>query len=178
MKIKSIKRTRLITERLFPELYQETHADFLNKHNMLLPTYDQIKRNYQYPDDVRLLWKDMYIDIETEDTLYSITIKAGFLTDFGSVPKWARSVVPYDDLRYIVGYLVHDGMFGCNLGFKEANELLYAILDYYGVTWRKRQYVDKAVSWFGKSAYNQTQMAITYNKQFFKMNKSNTIVKL
>ena len=169
MKVLNITHSRLQVERIFPDLYGEICEEFLQKDGIMLPTYKSIQKNYQYPDDVRVIMKDLIVNIETETEKITAILKRGMLTDFGSVPKKARSIVPYDDLKYIIAYLTHDGWFGANKGFTFGNKLLREMLRRSGVTWRKLQYVFYPVQWFGKGAYNQSQYQKARERQFIEI---------
>jgi hypothetical protein len=172
MKVLKVTHSRLQVERIFPELYQEIHDEFLQHDGFQLPTYGAIKKNYQYPDDVRVLLKDLKIQIETDTEIIDVLLKRGMLTDFGSVPKKARSIVPYDDIKYIIAYLTHDGWFGANKGFTFGNNLLREMLRYKGVAWRKLQYVFYPVQWFGKKAYKKSQYQKARERQFIEITRT------
>ena len=166
MQIVNITHSRLLIERLFPETHKETCKYFLDEHNIQLPTYKSIKAHSIYPDDVRVILKDFATRIETKTEFIDILFKRGGLTDFGSVPKKARGVVPYDGLKYIVGYLAHDCLFASSAGFNFSNDLLKEILRYNGVTFRKLNYVFYAVQWGAKDAYTPSQYVGSRSKQF------------
>ena len=166
MKVLNITHGRLKIERVFEDLYTEIHRDFLDNNDVLLPTFQDIQRNYQYPDDVRILLEDLVINVETDTENITIELKKGFMTDFGSVPKIARGIVPYDDIKYIIAYLAHDGFFGGNYGFTFSNCLLREMLRWKDVAWRKLNYVYYAVKMFGSGAYKKNQYQLQKERRF------------
>jgi hypothetical protein len=166
MKVLKITHSRLKIERVFKDLYPEIHREFLDENDILLPTFEDIQRNFQHPDDVRILLEDIVINIETDTENICVKLKKGFMTDFGSVPKIARGIVPYDDIKYIIAYLAHDGFFGGNYGFTHGNVLLREMLRYKKVAWRKLNYVYYAVKMFGVDAYKKTQYQLQKEKRF------------
>jgi hypothetical protein len=169
MRVTNLSHSRLQVERIFPDLYEEMCKEFFETDDILLPTYKTIELNYQNPDDLRMLLKDLTILIETDEENITVNLKRGWFTDFGSVPKQLRSVIPYDDINYIIGYLVHDGWFGSKKGFTFGNELLREILRFKGVAWRKIHYVYYAVQLLGKSAYTGNELQKARESKFIEI---------
>ena len=88
-----------------------------------------------------------------------ITLKKGFKTDLGSVPKFAQAWIDRAN-NNLLPFLLHDGGYTYG-GFCRASwdSLLYDALRLKGMGWFKAQAVHKAVSWFGESNFdNATPM--------------------
>lgn len=98
----------------------------------------------------------------SSDFSTKITVKSGFLTDMGSVPQFLRNLFPYVGNQYLAScYLIHDALYAtqgsCHDLSKEfVDELLYFMIRVFPTEisdW-KAWCIFKAVSWFGKSAWN------------------------
>jgi hypothetical protein len=168
MKVHSIIHGRLIDERVFKDEYDAIKWEYSDEEKQL-PEFKDLKEFYQHPDMVRVLNRDFWCQIETSAERIEVRLKRGFMNDYGSIPKWARSVIPHDGIKYIVAFLVHDAFFGGNYGFTFSNSLLYEMLKEMGVPWRKRQYVHKAVQWFGKSAYKKPDSRVKEERKWFEI---------
>lgn len=83
-----------------------------------------------------------------------VTVPAGFVTDFASIPRMFWNILPpwgkYGKAAIVHDYLYQTGLYPkkrCDLIFLEAMELL-------GVNWFVRNTMYQAVNWFGFVAWN------------------------
>jgi len=85
-----------------------------------------------------VLAADVLVLCPTKTPAYSTTVPTGFKTDFGSVPKFARSIITNVGV-YDSAYLLHDWCFstlynGPEISFTQANKMLRANLRYLGMS--------------------------------------------
>jgi hypothetical protein len=85
-------------------------------------------------------------------------IEPGFLTDFGSIPSIARSIVSPSD-QSLMGFLGHDFLYGDNnptdFTKAEADEFLFILALTNGQDYTKAWMTRKAVAWFGSRNYKR-----------------------
>lgn len=104
------------------------------------------------------LYTDVDVKIIYKEKTYNFTIPKGFVTDFGSVPKffrgWISNVCVYDK-----AWIAHDFFYSklCELSITrdEADCILRSILAFLGMNYTDRFYVYFAVKFFGKSRWKK-----------------------
>lgn len=81
----------------------------------------------------------------------TLLIKRGFLTDGGSIPQFAWSIVGHPlQGKSVVGFVGHDGLYASELLTRaEADAILLELLARQGVSWLKRQIFWACVKAFG-----------------------------
>lgn len=92
---------------------------------------------------------------ENDRVKWNMTLPAGFITDFGSIPRIGRRLwTPTGP--YMTAYLVHDGLYAGELVNRaEADYILLELLEEYGACWvdRNTQYsavrVGGGLVWLG-----------------------------
>jgi hypothetical protein len=117
------------------------------------PLYTDESSGQDTPDFV--LAGDVLVMCPRETPAYVTTIPTGFSTDFGSVPKLARSIITNVSV-YDRAYLLHDWMYstlynGPAVSFTKVNRMLRANLRYLGMSYFDAYLVFWAVELFGKS---------------------------
>lgn len=98
----------------------------------------------------------------TEPLLYqssiagAITVPAGFITDFASIPRAAWSILDPEDPVILYPSVVHDYLYseGYKLGTRErADRVLREAMEVCGAAAWQRESVYRAVRWFGASRW-------------------------
>lgn len=170
MKVIRFDHGSLITERLFESKYDSLCKKVFEQDDFLLPTYKSIRMNYQYPDEVRMLYEDTFIEVETETEIIRAELGHLWFTDFGSVPRILRSFADNDG-KALWCWILHDAMFGINAGFTFSNEVLRAFLEFvgYGVIVRNAVYSGVQYTTEAKKAYRQTQYQRSGNQKFINL---------
>jgi hypothetical protein len=97
--------------------------------------------------------EDLRIIVKLDVGILLITLKKGFETDLGSIPKFAQSWIDRANDN-IIPFLLHDfGYVYGGFGQETWDNLLYQCLRLKGMGWFKAKMVHKAVSWFGGSHF-------------------------
>lgn len=118
----------LDVRRLFPETYERTRAQFAAE-GIDLPPAGYLR--FHERRDWWLLLDDFIVRVkmvdESADRVY--VFHRGHVTDFASVPYWARGVVNNTDLHVLAAALVHDAMFaGWLEPYRTANRIFRQII--------------------------------------------------
>lgn len=75
---------------------------------------------------------------DNKENLFTITVPKGFVTDFGTVPKWAQCMINPKG-NGTLAYIVHDWLCITNIySRRTADNLLYSALEYCDVSFNKR----------------------------------------
>lgn len=94
-------------------------------------------------------------------------IKAGYVTDFASIPSFARGFINENDSKIIIAALIHDINFGLKFQtFDFSNTLFRMMMKYYKMGVIKRNIAYNSVKWFGKSHYGGTQKQINKRREY------------
>lgn len=92
-----------------------------------------------------VLVKDWHITFKNKRITLEITIKAGFITDGGSIPWWYRWRLSPTG-KFLVAFLVHDILYASEyLSRSEADWILLEMIDELGGYWGIRNLVWMAV---------------------------------
>lgn len=99
----------------------------------------------------------------------TITVPAGFITDFASIPKFAWSIIGGPWGKYGKAAVIHDYLFATQQrSWKETNQIFLEGMKVLGVSWMKRTtmyslvMVFSWVSWFrAKKKYQATLKEMT-----------------
>lgn len=89
---------------------------------------------------------------------FGIRIPSNFQSDLGSVPPWARSIVPTIGSRLTEAYLVHDWLYrdkAKGVNRKTADKILYKMMKIAGVPMWRRYSIYYMVRMFGKKAWKK-----------------------
>jgi hypothetical protein len=117
-----------------------------------------------------VLTRDWGARVRTKSFNFRMDVCRGFITDFGSIPKfWLWRVNPYGS--GIVGFLPHDIGYGTHIKISSENIrsdydlLLYELLDQQtNFIWSKKQSIYRAVQAGGYFAYNKPDDIIERNR--------------
>lgn len=143
--------------------------------NLLIETpsaqIECLRRKREQNDDDRAYYvmrKGAEIKIWLKDGgTWTIRIRAGWITDLGSVPTWARSFVDNDDPRFLNAFIVHDVLCAIHaLSFESTNNALDQIARLDGAPSFKRFIVRRAVDWGGRSAWDESAKHIAYEERW------------
>ena len=75
---------------------------------------------------------------DNKENLFTITVPKGFVTDFGTVPKWAQCMINPKG-NGTLAYIVHDWLCITNIYSRRTTDnLLYSALEYCDVSFNKR----------------------------------------
>lgn len=122
-----------------------------------------ILEEIEYKNSVQYwrLYEDFYYEIGAEGSGQEILIPKGFVTDFASIPRWLWWIVPPYG-KYNKAAVVHDFLYKKQSGYSKivADAIFYEAMESLGVPYFQRLLMYKAVSYFGKSAYNWEQPTI------------------
>lgn len=125
---------------------------------------------FKLDDDVTI------VAVLEKGSVQRFTIKAGFITDMGSIPRIVRRWFPYIGNQYLAAcYLLHDCIYATNGHLHDfsqvfADELLYEMLQKLptGVSQWKAWCIYSAVDWFGDgpwSTYDEYDKQAIKNKE-------------
>lgn len=100
--------------------------------------------------------EDLVICCRLDVGVMYVTLKAGFTTDFGSIPKFAQGWIDRANDN-LLAFLLHDAGYVYG-GFGRAtwDSLLYQALRLAGMGWFKAQAVHKAVALFGEDHFDNS----------------------
>jgi hypothetical protein len=101
-------------------------------------------------------------------TTFTLTFSPGWITDFGSVPKWARGIVNHTDPKWLEGFLLHDAYYACTFSSRSyADNLLLACGKYRKASLVSVSAVGVAVRLGGASAWKNSRVAWrSYERQW------------
>ena len=92
---------------------------------------------------------------ENEYAVGTITVPAGFRTDFASVPRALWSILPPWG-KYSPAAVVHDWLYYCGMYPRVvADEIFLFLMERVGVSWWKRRIMYRAVRTFGGVAWRK-----------------------
>ena len=78
------------------------------------------------------------VKYNNSDEMFTITVPKGFITDFGTVPKWAQCMINPKG-QGTLAYILHDWLCITNIYKRSTTDkFLYLALDYCGVSYNKR----------------------------------------
>lgn len=84
-----------------------------------------------------------------------ITVPAGFITDFASIPRVFWNILPPWG-KYGKAAIVHDYLYQSGMYRKEkADRIFLEAMEVLGVSWITRNIMYQAVNWFGFMAWNK-----------------------
>jgi hypothetical protein len=87
------------------------------------------------------------------------SIDPGYITNFGSIPKIARSIVDQAD-ESLLGFIGHDFLYGddnpTEYSKEEADEFLFVVSLSNGQDFFEAWFTRKAVTWFGDKHYKRS----------------------
>lgn len=91
----------------------------------------------------------------SEDEAYSLTIKAGFITDGGSIPKAVRNIIsPWGYLT--IAFLIHDILYATeHFDRDKCDWVLLCACQALGASWLRRNEIYSAVYAFGGSVWKK-----------------------
>lgn len=96
-----------------------------------------------------VLVRDWHLVFENERGRLVVTIKAGFITDGGSIPWWYRWRLSPTG-AYLIAYLAHDGIYATEaLSRSEADLILLELCEALDANWIIRNEIWLAVRWGG-----------------------------
>jgi hypothetical protein len=98
-------------------------------------------------------WSGLYVNDEVS---FYILIKEGFKTDFGSIPKFAWSLVGHPLDKSLMAYFVHDALYaGEFYERKTCDNIMYNMQKWLGESWYKRKVCYQAVDKCGWYVWNK-----------------------
>lgn len=114
-----------------------------------------------YGDDEYILLDDFRYHVGSADSEEVITVRAGLITDFGSVPRWARSIVEPMGVGK-PAFLVHDQLYqwigmtpeGKTYSRKECDKIMREILGVVNMPWHEKFLAYHAVRFGGQGPWN------------------------
>jgi hypothetical protein len=132
---------------------------------------DRRREQNGYDDrDYYILSQSLTLKIEFEDCFLVCEINPGWITDFGSVPLWARSFVSSTDPKGLTGYIIHDVLCDLHtLNFDDTNNILIEILKFNKVNWFSRKIIWCAVQWGGAKAWKIGGNFVDNEKKYSKI---------
>lgn len=108
-----------------------------------------IRVEYIAVDQWRLLEPFIYY-VGEEGSDDAITVPAGFVTDFASIPRWLWSIFPPAG-AWAKASVIHDYLYRTQTRTKaEADHIFLEAMEVLGVGWFKRRLMYRAVRWFGR----------------------------
>jgi len=108
------------------------------------------------------LWK-LYRELKYQTFADVITVPAGFITDFASVPRLFWSILPPDG-RYTGSAIIHDFLYAVqDRSRKEADSIFLEAMKALGVPWWKRRTMWLAVRFGGWIPWNNHARRGTIN---------------
>jgi hypothetical protein len=102
-------------------------------------------------------------DLELDGRQAKISVAAGFVTDFATIPRIFWSIAPPED-AYSEAACVHDYLYACSgvlpgispsLSREECDQVLLVGMQALGVPYWKREPIYKAVRWFGAGHFGK-----------------------
>ena len=119
-----------------------------------------------------ILTQDWKAHITTDTFDVFMRVKKGFITDFGSIPKFYRSRVNRMG-KEMVAWLPHDVGYATEMPLSERDIrkdwdwLMLEMLQWVGIGWSKRNACYTAVRWGGGSVWAEhTMESIDHNLQY------------
>lgn len=104
-------------------------------------------------------WVELIDDVRFEIDGEIVNVPVGFKTDFKSTPRIFWSIVPPFGLGSVAAvihdWLYNDEVYKQSYTRKEADEIFYWLMRYYGVGKLKASLMYYMVRLFGKRAYSQ-----------------------
>lgn len=102
-----------------------------------------------------VLVRDWLLVFENERGRLELRIKAGFITDGGSIPWWYRWRLSPTG-AYLIAYLAHDGIYATEaLSRSDADWILLELIEELGGNWGIRNEVYVAVRWGGRKVWKE-----------------------
>lgn len=169
-KIKKINVSRYDFVQIVPQVnYLNIWKDFKN-----IPTEKECRKKTYW-----ICEKDCEITILFSKGLeLTYKIKAGYVTDFASIPSFARGVINENDSKIIVAAIIHDINFGTKYNtFSFSNTLFRMMMKYYGMGIIKRNIAYNAVKYFAHGFFGGTHQEIKERKKFVKLSDNFSNVK-
>jgi len=120
------------TRRLYPDTYEKTCKEFAAE-GIKLPPAGYLQ--WYEKNDWWLFLSDFTVKIKmrNESTVRVYQFRRGHISDFASVPPWARGIVCNTDLRVIAAALVHDALFaGWLETYRTANHIFRQVIRHEG----------------------------------------------
>lgn len=131
--------------------------------------YSYDRKQYHSPHRLSDPLSGEFVDLwETHETfdMYTpedehIHIPSGFQYDKGSVPRWAWKLIPRDDRKGIIPFLVHDFLYekqsigGQPILRKYADQIFYDLLRQEGMGWFRAKMAYRAVRLGGWAYWNK-----------------------
>jgi hypothetical protein len=103
----------------------------------------------------------------------SITLKKGWITDFASVPLWARGIVNHASPKWQIASFVHDAFYACQWGTREqADSYMIAFGRFMDVSKFELWKVKTALRLGGGGPWKESEKWIDYEKQWANFNWS------
>lgn len=134
--------------------------------------YERMKEQNEY--DGRDYWvqtSHLVVKIVTNIGVFRVKINRGWVTDLGSVPLRARSIIGHTNPKWLLGYLIHDASFGIHfLSFEASNDMLIAIGRFNKASWFDRTAISIAlITSKAHDAYDKRQSEIDYERRWVSM---------
>ena len=152
-----------------PRLWTPLREDFKREHKIELPPRDELSA-FGDPDEVRIWLTPLTLTLNfTSGEWIQYKIEPGFMTDFGSVPKRARSFLDNDDLNFLVAYIIHDiNQVLHFLSFKDTHRLFKQMVKRSNAKWFERMIANIGVrSRRAKKLYNKDRRVMReWNSRF------------
>jgi len=105
------------------------------------------------------LSQDWTCTFENDRVKLTITIKAGFTTDGGSIPKIFQNIISSLGI-YLLAFLVHDALYASEaVSRSEADWILLELLQALGASWIRRNEIWSAVRIGGGAVWKQHTIA-------------------
>ncbi|MBN2640353.1 MAG: DUF1353 domain-containing protein, partial [Victivallales bacterium] len=99
--------------------------------------------------------QDWHIVFKNKRITLELTVKAGFITDGGSIPWWYRWRLSPTG-KFLIAYLVHDIIYATEyLSRAEADWILLELVQELGGNWVIRNNIYLAVRWGGADVWKQ-----------------------
>lgn len=96
-----------------------------------------------------VLVEDWTVHVKAKDYEFYLTVRKGFVTDGGSIPQIVQNIFKAMGV-YLLAYLIHDAMYGGELVARIlADNILFDVLEFQGMTWIGREEVYSAVRFGG-----------------------------
>lgn len=117
------------------------------------PELEKLLVNGEWDGSSYVLVKDWHFAFKNKRITLEITIKAGFITDGGSIPCWYRwRLNPVG--KFLIAFLVHDILYASEyLSRSEADWILLELVEELGGNWVIRNIIWSAVRVGGASVY-------------------------
>ena len=124
------------------------------KYPKIQPTGNTISGRTEYE-----LVEDFEFSIPMGFGEYSFKVEKGYKTDLGSVPKLLWWIISPDDPQFIVGFIIHDSLYGeSNVTRFFADALLAYIGSLYGASYLKYLAIYYAVRLGGRGHFKRKQL--------------------